>query len=575
MTSAIAGAWLLHCIALFFLTFAHEDIAIVAAAFAGIEYNLPTGFALGSVYAGMVVSDLAVYGLGRVARRSRWLRARVIGPRVNDVHAWLEAHLFRVVGLCRLTPGLLFPTFVACGWFRIPFRRFALASVMAGAVYVPIAFGLVSLLGRTVLQQLGYWAWAVMLVLVVALVGRSMRKSSPTRSLTAPRSHPRSQTLGRLRPARERRPWHLGMPRLDKLMQRVSVADRIPQALFYLPVAIRWFWLGLRYRSLSLPSVANPLMWAGGFWGESKSACLDDIGAEHREWIAPYVVLDRTGETDDADLQLARTRMSEAGLAFPVVAKPDVGWQGYGVRLVANESELGEYIADFPRGQRLLIQHTVPYDGEAGVFYARTPGAASGGVFSLTLRYFPYVTGDGESTLRELILHDRRAGWKARYHLGAHPEHLGLGGEDLERVPARDELIRLAFIGSMRVGGLYRDATDLITPAMSERFDAIARSMQEFHFGRFDVRFESLERLQAGEGFSIFEVNGAGSEAIHIWDPERSLRWVYREMFDAQSRMFEIAARNRARGFRPMGSLAFLRAFITQHRLLLRYPPSG
>jgi hypothetical protein len=144
---------------------------------------------------------------------------------------------------------------------------------------------------------------------------------------------------------------------------------------------------------------------------------------------------------------------------------------------------------------------------------------------------------------------------------------------DLERIPEKDELVRLAFIGSIRVGGLYRDARQLVTPALSERFDAIARSMPEFYYGRFDIRFESIERLQSGEAFSVIEINGAGSEAIHAWDPEVPLRTVYRELFKAQDLLFEIAARNRARGFRPMRLKLFFRMAFRQHRLLRRYPP--
>jgi hypothetical protein len=196
-------------------------------------------------------------------------------------------------------------------------------------------------------------------------------------------------------------------------------------------------------------------------------------------------------------------------------------------------------------------------------------------VFSLTLRYFPYVVGDGHSTVAELIRKDPRASWKSRCHLGGDPAHLGLGPQDLSRVPGDSEIVRLAFIGSIRVGGLYRDARAMITPGLSRRFDAIARSMPEFYFGRFDVRFESIERLQAGEDFSIIEINGAGSEAIHAWDPEVPLGRVYRELFDTQSMMFAIAAANRARGFRPVGTFRFLRAAWRQQRMLKRYPPSG
>jgi len=122
---------------------------------------------------------------------------------------------------------------------------------------------------------------------------------------------------------------------------------------------------------------------------------------------------------------------------------------------------------------------------------------------------------------------------------------VGFGEEDLDHVPSDGELVRLSFIGSLRVGGLYRNASHLITPELSNRFDRIAQSMPEFYFGRFDVRFESVERLMKGEGFNIIEINGAGAEAIQAWDPDVRLLSLYREFFKAYRLLFKIGNLNR------------------------------
>ena len=42
--------------------------------------------------------------------------------------------------------------------------------------------------------------------------------------------------------------------------------------------------------------------------------------------------------------------LTNAGLGFPVVAKPDLGWCGYGVRLLASATELADYLRRFPCG---------------------------------------------------------------------------------------------------------------------------------------------------------------------------------------------------------------------------------
>ncbi len=82
----------------------------------------------------------------------------------------------------------------------------------------------------------------------------------------------------------------------------------------------------------------------------------------------------------------------------------------------------------------------------------------------------------------------------------------------------------MALIGNQRAGALYRDGHRHITPALEARFDAIARGMTEFHYGRFDLRFENVESLMRGEDFIIVEINGIGGEAIDCWDPRLPVR---------------------------------------------------
>jgi len=98
--------------------------------------------------------------------------------------------------------------------------------------------------------------------------------------------------------------------------------------------------------------------------------------------------------------------------------------------------------------------------------------------------------------------------------------------------------------------------------------------MRDFHIGRFDVRFTTLEALQRGE-FTIMEVNGAGSEAVHAWDPKYSIRQVYRMVFAKQRLLFRIADANRRKGHRPIGKMRLARLYLEQQRLMALYPPSN
>lgn len=578
MQDGSQAGWLIECATLFFATFLHEDVAIVAAGLLIVEHELPPILALFSLYGGIVASDFFLYGLGRAARHNGWARRLAIGPRVKRAGRWLDEHLVGTVVLCRMVPGLLFPTYVACGWLRLPLSRFALTTMASAAIYTPVMLLLVVGFGATVLRGLGSWSWWLALASVAFLaVLWSLRPKWGVVAKVLAGGRPRVGRRFRRNVQAVFEESHQGMPPLGRLLREVARAERIPPVLFYVPLALQWIYLGIRYRSLTLPSVANPLIEAGGMWGESKSGCLRQVSPQHRCWVAAFATVTRTAgaATPEADFREAERVMGRAGLDYPVVVKPDIGWRGFGVRLISDAAELRDYIDDFPPGETIILQQPVPYDGEAGVFYVRRPDEPEGHIFSLTLRYFPYVVGDGRATLQRLILRDPRTNWKASLHLGADPQHLGAQPRDLKAVPRRGEVVRLAFIGSNRVGGLYRDGGRHITPALTARFAAIARGIPEFYFGRFDVRFKSMDRLEAGEDFAIIEINGAGSEAITVWDPELPMREVYATLFRQQALLFEVAAANRARGFRPIGLGAFLRLARRQRRLIARYPPSG
>jgi membrane protein DedA with SNARE-associated domain len=568
--------WLKESIVIFFLTFIHEDAAILAAGFSKVENGLPLLYAYVPVYLGIVAGDVIIYWLGRFAQSSKWLKSKIIGPKVERVNLWLTTHLVRVLVVCRLTPGLLFPTFVACGWFKIPFWRFATVSIIAGAVYSSVVLTIIILFGDLVLFKLGYWAWGTLAALVLAFALRNYFKSRWSKATeTAMGDIPPSffEVIRKYMPSLKNK--FTGMPSLDDLKKVVSSAERIPNNILYIPVILRWFLLSIRYRSITLPTASNPMIETGGFMGESKSSVMNMVGEGQRVWVADFVTLHLNGENTESDLKKAIELMEERGLGFPIVAKPDIGWNGYGVNLIEDSNHLQKYIGSFPPNENIILQRPVHHDGEAGVFYVRIPGEEKGNLYSLTLRYFPYVIGDGKSTLTELIQNDPRTKMRADFYLGGKSNHLGFGKEDLEHVPKEGELIRLTFIGSLRVGGLYRDAGHLITPELTQRFDEIARSMPEFYYGRFDVRFESTDLLKEGKGFSIIEINGAGAEAIQAWDPNVPVRKLYSEFFKAQSLLFRVGDLNRKRGFKPMSAWSFIKAIRKQNRLVDAYPPAG
>ncbi len=341
--------------------------------------------------------------------------------------------------------------------------------------------------------------------------------------------------------------------------------ERLPKWLNCIPLIVQWLWLSFRYGSVSLPSAANPYITCGGMVGEGKLEYFECMGSRGKNKTADYVSLI---VEDNTTIHAAIKSMQVTHLDFPIVVKPNLGWCGYGVRLVSSSEELERYLNVFPKGETVILQRYVPEAGEAGIFYARHPNDEAGRIVSITLRYFPQVIGDGRHTIQQLVVGNerlRRVENSALHEPAYNPN----------RVPDKGEQVRLSTIGSTRVGGLYCDGSDHVTPALNEAIDAITHEMRDFYVGRFDVRYESLELLREGKGFTIMEVNGAGSESVHAWDPKYSIAESYGIIFQKQRLLFLIGAANRQKGHKPIGLFALARLHFHQQSLIKRYPLSN
>ncbi len=343
--------------------------------------------------------------------------------------------------------------------------------------------------------------------------------------------------------------------------QIVSFFEFWPGWLFYIPVVIHWLLLGLRHLCWSLPTAANPRITTGGLCGESKLSILDQVGADAVHLIAPAIGV----AAHPGGGGVAEAAMRDAGLTWPVVAKPDIGCNGTGVRLLRDRAGLDRYMRAFPAGATIVLQRYVEAPHEAGLFYVRHPGEARGRITSVTLKHPPVVTGDGRSSLRRLILIDPRAGKVPQLYLPR------LEGR-LDSVPAQGERVQLVFVGNHCKGSVFEDGSALVTPALTRAVDGLARAMPDFFFGRIDVRFDSLPALRRGEGFTVIEINGVGSEATHIWDPRTTLWEAWRAQFFHYGAAFRIGAANRRRGFAPSGIRTVYRDWKRQRRLMAAYP---
>lgn len=510
-------------------TFVSEDLTSVAAGALVAEGRIGPLAAVAACALGIWIGDLGLWAAGRMlgARVLSWRRVRRHVPldRGARFAAWFDAHAAPALVGSRFLPGSRLPLYLAAGALGGSFRRFALWTFVAVALWTPplvmLSAGIALPVFAGVLATT--WATRVLVLAVLVLVWRGALLLTTRR----------------------------GRERTAALTSRLWRWEFWPMWLFYAPVVPWLAWLVVRYRGVGAIGAANPGMPDGGIVGESK---LEIVSRLPGEWTIPATAIE-PGAVDARVFHLA-SRMTHRQWQFPVILKPDVGQRGVGVKLVRTLEEARAYLT--AQTARVVAQPYHPGPFEAGVFYYRFPGDERGRILSITDKHFPAVVGDGVSTLEDLIWRNPRLRMQAARFLARHD------GER-DRVLARGERFALAIAGNHAQGTLFKDGRRLITAALEERIDEIARTYAGFFIGRFDIRYRDVDRFTAGEDLAIVELNGATAESTNIYDPESSLLDAYRQLFRQWSLVFAIGAANQRLGARGT-PLARLVALIRAHR---------
>jgi membrane protein DedA with SNARE-associated domain len=172
---AIAGkSPLLQGAAIIMGTFILEDAATAAAAMSVQSGGVAMPVALISLYLGIVLGDIGLYGLGRLAAHMPWA-LRLIPPQRQDRgKKWLERHVFKVVFVARFLPGVRLPTYTACGFLGADLKKFILAALGATLIWTSALFVVSLRVGKFLVEHLGAWRWVgfAAFLLAIVLAGR-------------------------------------------------------------------------------------------------------------------------------------------------------------------------------------------------------------------------------------------------------------------------------------------------------------------------------------------------------------------------------------------------------------------
>lgn len=298
------------------------------------------------------------------------------------------------------------------------------------------------------------------------------------------------------------------------------------QSLWY------WFWYSIYFRSITFFSSANPSVHLGGM--------LDDKKSDIYKLVNPrYLPLTLSIKEPYGDVMYT---MEMAGLNFPVIVKPDVGFKGFLVRKIDSAQEMHSVMTEF--GQReMLIQEFIGFDREFSVMCYFKKDIGRYKVSSLVEKHLPHVIGDGVRTLFQLI-DDLKSPFLKKdwiYSKMKWRQH---------EVPEAGERIIIDHVGNYARGSSFENLNEYIDSELEEAVNDFFGDIQGINFGRLDVKAESLDSLKIGR-FILLEINGAKSEPIHIYDPQMSLWTIFKDIRFHWNILFHIVRENSSLSSRP------------------------
>lgn len=277
---------------------------------------------------------------------------------------------------------------------------------------------------------------------------------------------------------------------------------------FYWQSLMHYFYYSAKFRSITFFAATNPAISLGGMLDDTKT----EIYALLPKNIVPQTLVYRKGE----DLH---TLLQNSEMTFPLICKPDIGYKGHNVVKMENQDALKEFL-DSQQGETdWLIQEYVDYKKEYSLLYYHRPLSQQTGITSLIEKIYPFVTGDGSSTLRQLIDQYKNIYLKRDWVLKKWEDKLDM-------VPDKDDEIILDYIGNYSRGAKFYSRMDSNDEALVKMADAYFQNIEGMYFFRADLKADSMEALKKG-AFKILEINGAKSEPLHLYDPKYGFwgRW--------------------------------------------------
>lgn len=300
-----------------------------------------------------------------------------------------------------------------------------------------------------------------------------------------------------------------------------------PLLMFYIPNIPYALLHGIKIRNLVFYTGVNPGIENSGIGSESK---YDTLNLLPKKYIPKSVL-----HAKDQDIALTIKKIRQEGISYPMILKPDVGFRGLLVNKIDSENSLVTYLKKYQ--VNVIIQEFLTHENECGIFYYRIPNEEEGKVTSITLKEFLTMEGDGISTLKELVLKDKRA--KLYYGLLKDEKNL-----DWDSILEKGVSKKLSSIGNHSKGTRFINGNHLINDELQDALNKLNHQVEGWYYGRIDVKYNTLEELNRGD-FKVLEINGILAEPTHIYDSsDMTYLKALRTIRTHWKQLYKIAAHN-------------------------------
>jgi hypothetical protein len=310
--------------------------------------------------------------------------------------------------------------------------------------------------------------------------------------------------------------------------KRITQWEYWPMWTIYGPLGLYYFYISARSGGLGFFTRTNPGMYTGGMGLMDKEDMYNMLPSNTFPTTTYF-----NSKTESSSIQ---TWISNNNVEFPVVVKPAKGCRGRDVEFIHSENELQQIIKEC--SEKMVLQSAIPFPNEVGIFYVKIPNESRGRITGIVEKKGIQITGDGIHSLKELILSSER-----------YAPHLFYLEKDsslnLNEILSCGITKEISSIGNHARGATFYDVSFRNNSKLETVIDSISDQIEGFHYGRFDIKFNSWEELENGKSFSIVELNGANSEPTHVYDPQHSYFYALREFKRHWKMMAQISRLNK------------------------------